>query len=238
MGVNMTRMLLIYGCLIAINALASCVGAQDELNGKWKLTSYKFSSDQGFPIEKMTVDVTISENKRIGGNSGCNLFGGEITFLERGKIKIGPLTSTERFCDETAGQFESLFTETLQNATEYSIKGGVLTFTAAKQKTSLSFGRSTADATPTPVEENHETFFIANKLVDCGQKTKCVQFKKEKSGIWYQMPQPIEDFHFRPGRFYKIEVKPTYGQRLGGARVLTYKLVRVIKTAVREKDLY
>jgi len=234
----MTKLILFYGCLIAINALASCVGAQDDLNGKWKLTGYNFSPDQKFPIEKMTIDLTITDNTRVGGNSGCNLFGGEITFLERGKIKVGPMTATERYCDEVTGQFESLFTDTLQNATEYSLKNGVLTFTAPGRKTSLSFRRSMADVTPPPVEETHEVFFISNKLVDCGQKTKCVQFKKEKGSAWYPMPQPIEDFHFRTGRFYKIEVKQVSEQAPGGARFTVYKLVRVIKTAAKEKDLY
>jgi len=212
MGTKMTKLILIYGCFIAINALAACVGAQDDLNGKWKLTGYSFSPDREFPIDKMTIDLTITDNKRLGGNSGCNIFGGEFTIISRGKIKVGPMTSTERYCDEMTGEFESLFTNTLQNATEYSLKNGVLTFTAPQEKNSLRFERDTAAAKPTPADDNHETFFISSKLVDCGQATKCLQIKRDKSGDWFPLKQEIVGFKFQPAKFYKIEVKQVLEQ--------------------------
>ena len=235
----MTKILLIYGCLMLINALASCAGAQEELNGKWKLSGYKFSSDQEFSIEKMTVDLTITDGKRVGGNSGCNLYGGDITLLPEGKVKVGPLTATERFCDETSGQFESLFTETLQNASVYSMKDGVLTFAVGKTKNFLRFERAAKPVEPTPAAEIHETFFVGNKRVDCGNGHKCLQIKKERSGVWYELHGTIIGFEPRPGRFYKIEVRQTVPEAPPGKpRVQRYELVRVLKTVRREKDLY
>lgn len=64
-----------------------------------------------------------------------------MTITRPGKIKVGPLISTERFCDEVAGQFESLFLDILQNATTYSLKQGVLTITEPKKKAFLRFER-------------------------------------------------------------------------------------------------
>jgi heat shock protein HslJ len=239
MGVNMTKMILIYGCFIGINALASCIGAQDRLSGKWQLIGYSFSPSRDFPIKKNTIFLTITDNKRIGGNSGCNIFGGDIIVLSAGKIKIGSLTSTERYCDEITGEFESLFTDTLQNATEYSLTDGLLTFTSREKKSSLSFAPAAVGYSTIP-DENHEIFFVRNKLVDCGAVgTSCLQVKKDKGSAWYEMPQPIAGFSFKPGRFYKIEVKQApLDQTPGKVRVQQYQLVWVIKTVKSEKDLY
>ncbi len=161
----MTKILLIYGCLIMINMFASRVGAQDQLNGKWKLTGYSFSSKQAFPIKTMKIDLTITDN-RIGGNSGCNIFGGYVTFLGGGKIKIGPLTSTEMFCNETTGKFESLFTDTLQNATSYSMKKGVLTISAPAKKSFMRFEQFKEPVkNKTAAEEKQKSVFISEPLI-------------------------------------------------------------------------
>ena len=162
---NMTKLLLIYGCFIMVNAFASRVGAQNELNGKWKLTSYNFSSKQAFPIETMKVDLTITDKKRIGGNSGCNIFGGNITISPGGKIKVGPMTSTERFCDEVKGEFESLFMDTLQNAGTYSLKNGVLTLSAPAKKSFLRFERFKEPVKKPTVEEKQKSVFVSEPLV-------------------------------------------------------------------------
>ena len=45
----MTKIILISGFLMMINILASRGDAQDELNGKWKLTGYNFSTADIFP---------------------------------------------------------------------------------------------------------------------------------------------------------------------------------------------
>src|SRR3954447_23493631 len=134
MNIKMTKLILIYGLLILVNACVTRGASHGDLNGKWKLTGYNFTPSQEFPIEKMTIDLTITDNKKIGGRSGCNIFGGDITVLPDHKIKVGPLTSTEMFCDELTGQFESLFTGTLQNATEYSLANEVLTISDPKTK--------------------------------------------------------------------------------------------------------
>ena len=165
----MTKMILISGCLIMINAFASRAGAQDQINGKWKLTGFNFSTKQKFSIEKMTVDLTITDNK-IGGHSGCNIFGGNITITRKGKMKVGPLTSTERFCDEVSGQFESLFTDTLQNASKISLKNGILTITETKKKTFLRFERLKELGKHPITEKDQGSVFVSKPLRDLVKK--------------------------------------------------------------------
>ena len=68
MNTKMTTLILIYGFLLLINACASRGMAQDDLNGKWKLTGYSFSSDRKFPINTMTIDLTIENGDHVGGH--------------------------------------------------------------------------------------------------------------------------------------------------------------------------
>lgn len=165
MSLKTTKLLFFCGCLILMNNIASQVNAQTDLDGKWKLTGYNFSSKQTFAIKTMKIDLTIDGN-RIGGNSGCNIFGGDITFLKGAKIKIGTLTSTDMFCNETAGQFESLFTETLQNATSYSLKAGILTISAPAKKSYLRFQRFKEPAKKNPVgEKKQKSVFVSEPLI-------------------------------------------------------------------------
>lgn len=125
-----------------INAFSSGGSGQSTIDGKWKLTGYSFTPKTAFPIEKMTIDLTVERNTRIGGRSGCNMYGGSVTFEPKGKMKVGPLTSTDMACDEMTNQFESLFTQTLQHATQYSLDGGRLVFTDPTTKNYLRFERT------------------------------------------------------------------------------------------------
>lgn len=45
----------------------------------------------------------------VGGNNGCNEYGGDYTILGIGEIDIGPLFSTYMACDGAKGELESLF---------------------------------------------------------------------------------------------------------------------------------
>ncbi len=242
MSTNMTKLILIYGLLILINACVTRGASQDDLNGKWKLTGYNFSPKQEFPIEKMEINLTVTDNKQIGGRSGCNIFGGDMAVGPGNKIKVGVLTSTEMFCDEMTGQFESLFLGTLQNASQYTLEDGVLTFTESKTKGFLRFERD-LDEKPAgnPTTEERLTFFVRNRLADCDAKTdvKCLQIKSDRNSIWHVLSDPIVGFDFKPGRFYKIEVIREKAENVPNKpSFYRYKLARVIKSVKNEKDLY
>ena len=241
MNNKMTKLILIYGLLILVNACVTRGASHGDLNGKWKLTGYNFSPSQEFPIGKMEVFISVSDNKQIGGKSGCNIFGGDLTILPNHKIKIGPLTSTEMFCDEITGQFESIFTGTLQNATEYSLEKDVLTISDSKTKNFLRFAR---DQEAKPVESNTEermTFFVSSRKVNCDETSaaKCLHIKTDKNSIWHILREPVTGFDPKPGRFYKIEVlRERAKNEPNKPSFYTYKLERVIKSVKNEKDLY
>ena len=242
MNLKMTKLILIYGLLILMNACVTRGAAHGDINGKWKLVGFNFTPTQEFPIEKMSIFLNISDNKKIGGKSGCNIFGGDLTVLPSHKIKIGTLTSTEMFCDDITGQFESLFINALQNATEYSLEKEVLTFSNLKANNVLRFLRDHEEkpAVGTPIEERL-TFFVRNRKVNCDEHTpaKCLQIKNDKNSVWHIMGDPINGFDFKPGRYYKIEVVRERAQNeTNGPSFYRYRLDRVIKSVRSENDLY
>lgn len=67
-----------------------------------------------------------AEKKSAGGNSGCNLFGGNYE-VEGSSIKFSQMISTMRACEfENRMTIERDFLEGLQNADRYEIKNGKL----------------------------------------------------------------------------------------------------------------
>ena len=241
MNIKMTKLILIYGLLILINACVTRGASHGDLNGKWKLTGYNFTPSQEFPIEKMTIDLAITDNKKIGGRSGCNIFGGEIAVLPDHKIKVGALTSTEMFCDEITGQFESLFTNTLQNATEYSLENEILTFSDPKTKNSLRFEHDRQEKPVDAAAEDKQTFFVSSRKANCddASSAKCLQIKTDKASAWHVLRDPITGFDPKPGRFYQIEVlRERAPNQPSKPSFYTYKLSRIIRSVKVEKDLY
>ena len=63
--------------------------------------------------------------KRISGNDGCNSFSGRYEIQKDGSIGIGPLASTEMFCE--GDRFSEPFYKVLNQIDRYHIKMGVLT---------------------------------------------------------------------------------------------------------------
>ncbi len=114
--------------------------AQNLSEGEWRLTSYKFHKKIDFPIDGMEITLNIHANGKLGGKSGCNVYGGKYS-LESGKLKIGDLISTQMACEEPSMQFERMFFETLQGASKFSIVDGKLTITDPKTANVLRFER-------------------------------------------------------------------------------------------------
>lgn len=221
-----------------MNALVINAAAQTALTGKWKFTGYNFTVQMAFPVEKMDVNLTIESDMRISGKAGCNSYSGKLAMEKDGKINIGPLTSTDMACDEMTGQFESLFLQTLENATLYTLKNGVLTLTDPGTKSFLRFARDRGKTVAT----TRQILYIGSKMGNCrgARPMKCLRIKNAKGDAWQNLYDSIIGFKFKPGKFYKIEVtKETLpGGPPQDSSNLEYKFVRIIKSVKTEKYLY
>ena len=64
------------------------------------------------------------EKKRVGGNGGCNSFGGSLIVINN-LISITHIFSTKMFCEETQ-QTEDAFFKQLEKVNRFEIKGKTL----------------------------------------------------------------------------------------------------------------
>jgi len=97
----------------------------DLADTKWKLV------DMGGPAATMPAlgdaNVTLEfADGRVGGNSGCNTYGGGYE-LANGQIKFGEMLSTMMACDEDRMLVESSYLAALQSAARIELAQDVLT---------------------------------------------------------------------------------------------------------------
>jgi heat shock protein HslJ len=95
----------------------------------WRVTSY----NNGMHAVVSTlpgpeVSMVFSDDARVSGNTGCNLFNGPYT-LSGSSISFGPLATTRRVCaSDGASQQEQQFLAALNATTTYELRGDRLTF--------------------------------------------------------------------------------------------------------------
>ncbi|MEO7049396.1 MAG: META domain-containing protein [Ferruginibacter sp.] len=101
------------------------------LNGTWELnyiTGPRIAFNGLYPNKKPTIIFDIA-NKRIGGNAGCNSYGGELN-AQAGKIDFsGPLFSTQMACVE--GMLgETTYLQMLKRVNAFNVTDTTLNFMA------------------------------------------------------------------------------------------------------------
>jgi putative lipoprotein len=76
------------------------------------------------------VDATLifgAEDGSVGGNGGCNSFGGSIAYQEDGTIDISQIMSTMMACEDAKMSTERGLFNALEAASDYTIEGETLT---------------------------------------------------------------------------------------------------------------
>ncbi len=76
------------------------------------------------------VDATLifgAEDGSVGGNGGCNSFGGSIAYQEDGTIDISQIMSTMMACEDARMSTERGLFDALEAASGYAIEGETLT---------------------------------------------------------------------------------------------------------------
>lgn len=126
---------------LTIISLAFATFANELPQGKWQLDGYNFKLKIAYPIDKSTITLNINEDGKLGGRSGCNIYGGSYGF-ENDVLKISDVFSTMMACDEMTMQFEQTFHQTLSAATEFSEVDGKLTLTDPKTLNFLRFKKA------------------------------------------------------------------------------------------------
>lgn len=106
----------------------------DLTKNSWKVVAV---DDAKINAEKASLRFDAVKNS-VGGNGGCNVFGGSYELNGNG-LKIGGVYSTKMFCDATS-EIENKFLGNLERVTRYEIRGGKL-FLYAGETAVLEFAR-------------------------------------------------------------------------------------------------
>lgn len=130
---------LIIGLVIGALALAGCSAAGGGTGGTltgvtWALTSYTADGTQTAVPADVIADATFGEDGSLSGSGGCNRFTGSYT-QDGAKLTIGPVASTQMFCEGPGSDVESAYLPSLSETS---------TFTASAEKLTLYDAAGTA----------------------------------------------------------------------------------------------
>jgi heat shock protein HslJ len=196
--------------------------AQDFL-GKWKLTSLVSENEVVYSTKK-NVTLNINKDGKLGGNGGCNAYGGSYEFEKPNKIKISDIISTKMYCEETS-PLENSYFGILQQAHTIKAQGNMLEIIASTGSV-LRFAR-----------ENNQlikkiNLYIQPKKIDCQGIVlqKCYLMKYSTKDGWKRFYDEIEGFDFEEGYYYLLEVERTRAENPPkDTSGFTYKLVKIVK---------
>ncbi|HSL30952.1 MAG TPA: META domain-containing protein [Anaerolineales bacterium] len=115
---------------VFVLALTACSaeGSSASLVGSWRLTSYGPPDALSPAVEGSEANITFNEDGTLGGNSGCNGYGGNYT-VEGSQITFNEIISTLIFCEEPLGGQEAAVYQVLTETATYEIDGNTLTLT-------------------------------------------------------------------------------------------------------------
>ena len=91
----------------------------------WRLTALSGESlNQGSSTVKEAFIKFNIDGKSVGGNGGCNSFGGSYDISDSSHLTFGPIMSTKMYCDNA--KFENIFFNILGRTDSYLISGDTL----------------------------------------------------------------------------------------------------------------
>ena len=114
-----------------LSACGSIGGSSSDLKGSaWELVSL------GDALPVPGTNVTLSfEKDNLGGNGGCNSYGGEFK-LKGDKLTIGNVYSTEMYCEaEGIMDQEARYYQMISNVESFSVDGEELILNTADGET-------------------------------------------------------------------------------------------------------
>jgi len=115
---------------LLILILTACSPAKPDLSGDWKLVSYGDAANPTPALPHVDTSITF-ENGQMGGNVGCNGFGGEYK-LNGDQIIFNGIMSTMMYCEETMPQEQGVLAVFSDNvALKIQFNGDSLIITSA-----------------------------------------------------------------------------------------------------------
>ena len=108
--------------LLLISLFSAVCFSQSLPVGNWQLEEYNFAGKVEHPLDKAAPTLVVRTNGKLGGNSGCNSYGGSYA-TSKDKVKISDIIHTMMACEEPTPDFETNFFGMLENATSAQVVG-------------------------------------------------------------------------------------------------------------------
>jgi len=126
---------------IALLILAACSNASTDIIGDWKLVSYGNAANPTPALPNVDTSINFDSNGQMGGNVGCNSFGG--TYELRGdKITFSGIVSTMMYCEETSAQEQGVLSAFSDNVKlQFKMNGNTLAITSADGASIVNLAR-------------------------------------------------------------------------------------------------
>ncbi|MBX3011471.1 MAG: META domain-containing protein [Caldilineaceae bacterium] len=119
-------------------------------NTSWALVSWGAPGAETAVIDNSTVTLIFGEAGEVGGNGGCNTYGGSYT-IQDNQLVFGELISTLMACvDQGVTEQEMSYLAALQSAGPFEIADGVLVIWYDDGNSVLNF-MPAAETAPTAV---------------------------------------------------------------------------------------
>jgi heat shock protein HslJ len=97
---------------------------------QWRLDSLT-ANDTSVDAPDDVDAYVVVDDSRIGGNTGCNSFGGDIEAADDQSLTLGDVIATKQACPGTAGEIDKAMLQVLHNEVTVDIDGDRMTLTNA-----------------------------------------------------------------------------------------------------------
>ena len=114
------------GFFVLLALAINLSSADGDITGDWTVEALVVEGDELPPRLGTELTASFSDGE-VNGSAGCNNFFGSYE-VEGEAITIGPLASTEKFCEDPGGimEQEAVYLELLGEAESFSISGDLL----------------------------------------------------------------------------------------------------------------
>lgn len=110
--------------------ISACSAAQGEssesLIGSWQLSAYGAVGDPLPAVPDSGAQVIFNDDGTVGGNSGCNGFGGNYA-VEGDQVTFSEIVSTLMACEDARMAQEDAVYQVLSGTSSFKIEGNTLT---------------------------------------------------------------------------------------------------------------
>jgi heat shock protein HslJ len=128
-------------CTFVLTACSAGPAAASLPGTNWKLVSYGSASAPQDAAADIETHLTFGSDGTLGGNMGCNSFGGTYSVQDSGHITFGSIVSTLMACPDPQMAQEGAAFQVLKGTATYQLVGTSLTITSADGETVLVLTR-------------------------------------------------------------------------------------------------